>query len=106
MISIKITDIFKKEFKRLEKKSQTLTSSLLQLQKDLQKNPQMGVPLGNNFFKIRIKSDYSGKSGGYRVITYYQQEDIIILASLYQKSQQSSISQKELQKIIQDFFSG
>ena len=66
------TDIFKKEAKRLIKKFPSLKEELLELDRLLTDNPNSGVDLGHNTFKIRlgIKSKGKGKSGGGRVITY------------------------------------
>ncbi len=68
----------------------------------------MGKNLGNNTFKIRlaIKSKGHGKSGGLRVITYF---DIILIEdltniyflSIYDKSELSNISNSEIIKRIQ-----
>ena len=59
----------------------------------------MGVSIGNNFYKIRmsIRSKRSGKSGGARVITYVQIfENTIYLIAIYDKSEEATISDKEL----------
>jgi hypothetical protein len=42
----------------------------------------------------------TGKSGGFRVITYYQVDTIIYLVTIYAKSDKDSISIKALQEII------
>ncbi|HEV2832649.1 MAG TPA: type II toxin-antitoxin system RelE/ParE family toxin [Hanamia sp.] len=67
--------------------------------KELQTNPLMGIPMGNNFYKIRlaIQSKGKGKSGGARVITYVQviQENIFMIA-IYDKSEGENISDSEL----------
>ena len=55
--------------------------------------------MGNNCYKIRIaiSSKGKGKSGGARVITHLQIiETKIYLLSIYDKSEQSDISDKDL----------
>jgi hypothetical protein len=68
----------------------------------LQDNPNLGVPLGNNTFKIRlaVKSKGKGKSGGMRVITYTATADLIVLLSIYNKGEQSSIQDTEIMELI------
>jgi len=59
---------FVKELKGLAKKYRSLRSELAQLGNALAKDPNMGTPLGNDCYKIRlaIKSKGAGKSGGAR----------------------------------------
>jgi hypothetical protein len=59
--------------------------------------------LGNNCYKIRlaIKSKAKGKSGGTRVITFLRTKtERIYLIDIYDKSEQTSITDKELQALI------
>jgi mRNA-degrading endonuclease RelE of RelBE toxin-antitoxin system len=70
MTEIISTPEFDKEYKRLKKKYQSLPDDLANLEKELIKNPHLGIDLGNNFRKIRmaITAKNKGKSGGARVI--------------------------------------
>lgn len=76
------------------------------LQDELLKNPELGISLGNNIRKIRmrISSKNKGKSGGARVITYVirtsSDESIINLVTLYDKSDRESISIKEINSLL------
>ena len=45
---------FEKEAKRLSKKYRSLKKDILVLIKSLEKSPQQGVPLGNDFYKVRL----------------------------------------------------
>lgn len=69
--SIELTDNFKKEAKKLQKKYPSLKSELEELGNTLAENPTTGTHLGNNVYKIRlaIKSKGKGKRGGARVMT-------------------------------------
>lgn len=92
---------FDKSFKRLSKKYKSLGNDLKKLLLQLQENPELGSNLGNNFFKIRlnITSKSSGKSGGGRIITYVKVTDEqIFLAYIYDKSGQSTVSDKSLKE--------
>lgn len=94
--------LFDKQAKRLAKKYPSLKKDLTELIESLANNPEQGTALGNSFYKIRlaIASKGKGKSGGARVITYVKvTADTVFLASIYDKSEKSTISDKELQQI-------
>ena len=106
------TDAFKREAKRLAKKHLSLKSDLARLGQDLAANPRSGVHIRENVYKIRlaVKSKGRGKSGGVRVITFVaqisQQDDsddsviTVFLLSLYDKSDEDSISDRELNDLL------
>jgi mRNA-degrading endonuclease RelE of RelBE toxin-antitoxin system len=104
-MSFKILTIppFDKEFKKLSKKYPSIKSELSDLLSELKTDPHKGTALGNDCYKIRlaIASKGKGKSGGARVITYFAiTESSIFLLSIYDKSQQSDIENKELLRLI------
>lgn len=94
---------FIKDAKTLAKKYKKLSDDLEFLQKTLLENPLSGTPLGNNIFKIRIPNSSipTGKSGGFRVITYYLSEEILFLLTIYSKSDRESISSGEIDSIVE-----
>ncbi len=101
--SIRPTEKFKKEAKRLIKKYPSLKEELLALNSELCLHPTSGTQLGNNTYKIRIaiKSKGKGKSGGGRVISYLiTEEKVIYLLTIYDKSEIDSLDDKILNKII------
>jgi hypothetical protein len=63
--------------------------------------------LGAGFYKIRLasKSKGGGKSGGFRIVTYYIEQkgdaETVYLITIYNKSEESSIDKKELLKILE-----
>ena len=94
---------FRKEAKKLIKKYPSLSQELNELGSELSINPELGTPVGSNCFKIRISiaSKGKGKSGGARVITYvYVTETTVILLSIYDKSDRSSISREEIEELL------
>lgn len=94
---------FKKEAKRLIRKFPSLRQELSDLSDTLTVEPELGTPLGNDTFKIRlaIKSKGKGKSGGGRVITYAVSENKeVYLLTIYDKSEFYSIDDKTLRIII------
>jgi mRNA-degrading endonuclease RelE of RelBE toxin-antitoxin system len=97
--NIEVTAHFGKQLKRLAKKFPSLKNEYAELIVSLKENPEQGIDLGNNCYKIRlaIASKQKGKSGGARVITYVQVIDTkIYLLSIYDKSEQADINDKNL----------
>lgn len=100
--NIYVLPLFEKQAKRLAKKYPSLKNDLGELFENLGDNPEQGTPLGKNFFKIRlaISSKGKGKSGGARVITYVKvTATVVYLTSIYDKSEKSTITDKELEQI-------
>lgn len=96
---------FKREIKKLVKKFPSLKNDFAQLLENLQEEPTQGTPLGNNCFKIRmaITSKGKGKSGGSRVITHLKvSHSAVYLLSIYDKSDQENISDKELKELLKE----
>ena len=82
-----------------------MKTDLIELFKNLSENPEEGTALGNNFYKIclAISSKGKGKSGGAGIITYVKiLETTVILTSIYDKSERSNISEKELEQIFRE----
>ncbi len=96
---------FKKEAKRLIKKYASLKSELLELNEQLEKNPTLGTPIGNDIYKIRlaIASKGKGKSAGARVMSFVKVIDTTVyLFSIYNKGDKDAISDKEIQEILKN----
>lgn len=90
---------FEREAKRLNKKHRSLKKDLLTLIESLEKSPQQGEPIGNDFYKVRlaISSKSSGKSGGARIITCVKIiKNVVFLTSIYDKSEKATITNQEL----------
>lgn len=103
--NVKTIHSFEKQAKRLVKKYPSLRSELLILINELKQDPEKGISLGKNCFKIRlaIASKGKGKSGGARVITHViVQQETVYLLSIYDKSEEDSISNKEIEELINE----
>ena len=100
-MNIQYTDNFLKEAKQLSKKFKLLKQDLQDLIQDITINKDFGVDLGSNLYKKRVKNSSipTGKSGGFRVIIYYQVEDNIVLISIYSKTQKDNISDEDIEDI-------
>lgn len=95
---------FDKQLKRLVKKYPSLSNEFAELLEKLEQEPEQGTNLGNNCYKIRIAigSKGKGKSGGARVITnILVTNEIVYLLSIYDKSDKESLSDKELEELLQ-----
>lgn len=94
---------FDKQLKRLAKKYPSLKNEFAQLIESLTEEPEKGIALGNNCYKIRIAiaSKGKGKSGGARVITnFIIAEEIVYLLSIYDKSEKDNLTNKELNELL------
>lgn len=97
------TGAFERKVKRLAKKYKSLKTDLAPLFSSLSDNPEQGTSLGKNCYKVRfaISSKRKGKSGGGRLITYVRVvKQTVYLIDIYDKSEQDTISDKELQMLI------
>lgn len=116
-VTVKITRSFKTAAKPLLKKYHSLAQDLQLLEKELINTPRLGVPLGKDIYKIRIKitSKGKGKSGGARVISLIEttlvgfaeivsEEEIIVnLLTIFDKGDVDNISDKDLKELIKNF---
>ena len=96
---------FDRQMKRLSKKYPSLKAKYSTLIEELEENPEKGIPMSNNCFKIRlaIASKGRGKSGGARVITHcYIENKTVFLLAIYDKSEQDDISDKELIELLSE----
>ena len=103
--NIKSLPKFDKNLKALSKKYPSLKAEFIELVNSLKKNPTQGISLGNNCYKIRlaIASKGKGKSGGARVITNIKiSNNIIYLLTILDKTDQDTISDKELKELLSE----
>jgi mRNA-degrading endonuclease RelE of RelBE toxin-antitoxin system len=94
---------FKKELKKLSKKYPSLKDEFSKLIKNLENDPEQGVALGKNCYKIRlaIASKGKGKSGGARVITHIViAETTVYLMTIFDKADKETLSDKELKELL------
>ena len=103
---IELTDNFIKEAKKLIKKYPSLRSEIAELGKELAENPTLGIPLGNDVYKIRlaIASKNKGKSGGARVISFVKIiDETVYLLSIFNKGEKDTISDKEIEDLLEGY---
>ncbi len=95
-------DEFQKDIKKLFKKYKSIKGDILELIDKLEEDYSIGIDLGYDLYKIRVRnSDIGGKSGGYRVIYYTKlSNDKIYLLTIFSKTQKENIDLKKLKPII------
>ena len=87
----------------MSKKYPSLKQEYFELIELLEENPEQGVSLRDNCYKIRlsIASKNKGKSGGARVIiNIVLVENNVYLLAIYDKSEKESLSDKELNELL------
>lgn len=99
---------FLKDLKRLKRKYSHVTAVVEELVSALENGEHPGdkIPnVGYDVHKVRLKNPSAGrgKSGGFRVIYYVQLADLIILVTIYSKSQQEDFPIERLRQIIDEF---
>ena len=103
-MSYKIETIprFDKDVKKLKKKFPKIKDDLTLLLKELSETPDMGTHWENSVYKIRLQNSSipTGKSGGFRVITYYIKDEVLYLVTMYSKSNTDTIITNKLKEII------
>jgi mRNA-degrading endonuclease RelE of RelBE toxin-antitoxin system len=96
---------FAKDIKALKKKYRSIDSDFEKFIESLLEDPLQGDGLGNDCYKVRmaIESKNKGKSGGARVITCVKiVNETIYLLSIYDKSNQSTITDKALNELLKE----
>ena len=97
------SSLFEKEFKKICKKHKSAKDDIISLVNKLKENPHLGSSIGKDCYKIRIaiSSKGKGKSSGARIITRVRiVNKTVYLLSVYDKSEQDSISDKELESVL------
>lgn len=103
-ISVFFTHQFEVKFKRYKKKFQSLEADLKLFTQSF--SEIVGTDMGNGVYKYRlsVKSKNKGKSGGFRIISFEvlvsEHNKNVTLLTIYDKSEQSSISKKEINSIL------
>ena len=97
-----------KDIKKIRKKYDSVERDIEPLIKELEAGETPGDRISGNkypVYKVRIKNSNNrrGKSGGYRVIYYTVTPEAIVLITIYSKSEQENISDREIEDIIEQY---
>ena len=97
---------FARRLKKLSKRYKSIKQDYADFLTSLRSNPLQGVELGKGLREIRmsIASKGKGKSGGARVISFMaimnEEDGLIELLTIYDKSDMESIPDKELENLM------
>ena len=93
---------FSLKLKKLAKKYKKIKFDLQALKKELISNPKVGIALQHNCYKIRVANTSvpTGKSGGFRVVYYFVDNNRVFLMTIYSKTQKENISESELLELL------
>jgi len=98
-----VTENFRKLAKSLAKKHLSLKNDLSNLIESLENEPNQGVYLGKDCYKIRmaISSKGKGKSGEARVITCVKiVSNSVFMLTIYDKSNTDGITEKAIDDLL------
>ena len=103
-MEIKATEIFRKCVKPLAKRYRSFKKDYNDLLDELEKDPHLGIDLGDGYRKVRmaIASKGKGKSGGARIITFdmVERNGCLYLIYAYDKSDADNVKLNILKKIV------
>ena len=105
-MNFEVAHEFEKALKRLAKKYPSLKADYLAFLAELEKNPMMGDEIFPHCRKARIaiKSKGKGKSGGGRIIFYFEViEDKIVLLFIYDKAEMENVQSSYIEQILKNW---
>lgn len=106
--SVVLTRPFKHSVEHLKKRFRHIKDDVRLAVEVLLQSPRLGVPIpgGAGVRKLRVlNSDLAkGKSGGYRLLYYVQDQPspLLYLLLLYAKSDQEDVTRQELQRLLDE----
>lgn len=102
-MEIKVTEEFLRSAKPMAKRYRSFNQDYKDLLDELEKNPKIGIDLGDGFRKVRmaIRSKGKGKSGGARVITLdmLERNGVLYLIYAYDKSDSSNVEMSVIREL-------
>lgn len=101
MYRIVITDHFKKQLKKINKKDREIKQVVKMALRTF--NKKVSASIGNGIFKLRIKGLQKGKSGGYRLYVFLIEiESLLAPICIYTKNETESITASELNNHLEE----
>jgi mRNA-degrading endonuclease RelE of RelBE toxin-antitoxin system len=107
-VEVVFTPEFKRNLRQLAKKYRQIKANLQPLLDELMQGQTPGdqIPgIQYAVFKVRVKNADSrkGKRGGYRIIYHRVTARLVVLVTLYSKTEQADITPREIRQIILDY---
>jgi len=96
--------LFNKQFKKLAKKYNLIKQDIESFTDDFDSIHQQAISIKNNIYKVRLSNSNKnkGKSAGYRVYYYVKVDEIVYLATIYDKSEIQMIDESIVVDAIKD----
>jgi len=107
-LSIRDTFAFNKAVKKLKKKYKHIEKGYMSFVNTIETIDDLDINLGSGVYKVRIANSdkNSGKSSGYRLISYLKLIDNeLYLVFIYDKSEIENLTEKEIDTLILDSIS-
>ena len=104
--SVRLTTSFKRTIKKLKRRYPHIQADVQIGVEVLLQAPRLGVIIkgsgGIRKLRLRNRDAKRGKSGGYRLLYYFEDEptQTIYLLLLYSKSERQSVTGRELQELL------
>jgi mRNA-degrading endonuclease RelE of RelBE toxin-antitoxin system len=110
-VNVDLTPEFQQCLRALAKRYRNIRADIQPVIQELQAGNFIGDRLtgigkGYVVLKVRVRNRdiQKGKSAGYRLIYQVESPDSVLLLTIYSKSDQTDISNKEIRSILSDFY--
>ena len=107
VVQVEFTPEFKRNIRQLAKKYRHLQADVQPVIAQLESGQTPGTQIprtGYTVFKVRIQNSdiLKGKRSGYRMIYYLKTPKLILLITLYAKTEQGDIVAEQIRRIIRE----
>jgi mRNA-degrading endonuclease RelE of RelBE toxin-antitoxin system len=107
VVQVEFTPEFKRNIRQLAKKYRHLQTDVQPVIAQLESGQTPGTQIprtGYTVFKVRIQNSdiQKGKRSGYRMIYYLKTPKLVLLITLYAKTEQGDIAAEQIRRIIRE----
>ena len=107
VVQVEFTQEFKRNIRQLAKKYRHLQTDVQPVIAQLESGQTPGTQIprtGYTVFKVRIQNSdiQKGKRSGYRMIYYLKTPKLVLLITLYAKTEQGDIAAEQIRRIIRE----
>ena len=106
-VQVEFTPEFKRNIRQLAKKYRHLQADVQPVIAQLESGQTPGTQIprtGYTVFKVRIQNSdiQKGKRSGYRMVYYLKTPKLVLLITLYAKTEQGDIAAEQIRRIIRE----
>jgi mRNA-degrading endonuclease RelE of RelBE toxin-antitoxin system len=107
VVQVEFTPEFKRNIRQLAKKYRHLQADVQPVIAQLESGQTPGTQIprtGYTVFKVRIQNSdiQKGKRSGYRMIYYLKTPKLVLLITLYAKTEQGDVAAEQIRRIIRE----